>query len=478
MSIAVHDMTPPSYRRTASPGGWPHRTRSALGRSALGALLVIGLGSGSARAEESAPWTMRRVLTRAAEANPSVQAARHRVDQAREQIEGAKADLRPDGDLADTHTYTNRTFPAFFNVPRYSHSVNAVIKQRVFSGGSLQAMVRAARARTDEAEAAYRETLEATLDRVANAYLDVHQQVATQRTHREAIATYRRRLQDIEARIDAGVMLETNRLQAQIELLEEERRLLVSETTETLARDTLLVLLDLQDEGALEIEEDLGPLENIDAESLAGLPIDKAPAVQRLEAQVDQAEALVTAAAGAFKPQLDLQAQQVHVANGLGFASQDANYTEAYGTVTVPLFDGGKRRSNLSEARRGLNAARLEARTAKDEVTIQVGQAMLKVREARARLKSGEIRVELSKRNQRIVNDRYLEGAAIQAEILDADVEWRRAQLEVITSRFSLFRALVQLLRLTGNLGRAALLGPGAIPGVLSEASVRPVPSP
>jgi outer membrane protein TolC len=435
----------------------------------LAALLGIGFGSGSAWAAGSVPWTLRRALSRAAEANPSVLAARERIGQAREIVEAAKADLRPDGDLADTHSYTNRTFPAFFNVPRYTHSVNAVIKQRVFSGGSLQALVRQARGRVDEAEATYRDVLENTLERVANAFLDVHEQSATQKAHTEAISTQRRRLEDIQARIDAGVMLETNRLQAEIVLLEEERRLLVSETSEKLARNRLAVLLALEEGASFELVEALAPLEDVDAEGLAGMSADNAPSVQRLEAQIDQAQARVSAAEGAFRPQVDLQVQQVHVANGLSFASQDANYAEAFGTVNLPLFDGGKRRSQLSEARRGLNASRLEARMARDEVTIQVGQAMLGIQEAQARLKAGEVRVELAEKNRRIVNDRYLEGAAIQSEILDADVEWRRAQLEVITSRFGVLRGVVQLLRLTGNLGRAALLGATAIPTVVSK---------
>lgn len=465
-------MIPWRYRPWGFPrgaSGWTGRPAGAGHLCAL--LLALGLlaalpapGPAEDQLEVPEALDLKSCLFRAAQDNPSVLSGRDRVEEARSGVGSARADLLPDVDLADVHRKTERDFPATFSNPRYSHQITATLHQRVYSGGALQAAVRLSRGVLSEVEAAYLETLEKVLERVANAYLDVLEQGETQETLSDSIRTQQRRLEEINAKIEAGVMLETHRLQAELLVLEDERQLLVSRTAEQLARSTLGVLLGLGQGITPELDRDFSQLEGLGVERvLADLSTDRSPVLRRAEARVQQAEAQLGIARGNSRPQVDLAVTQYHIANGLSFISQDANYAEATGNLNFPLFDGGKRRAERRKATRGLDAARLEERALRDELTIEVGQAVLGIKENQARLRAAETRVELAQRNRDITQDRYLEGAAVQSEILDADVEWRRAKLERISSRFAVLRNLVKLLRVTGRLGRVALLGAEAL---------------
>lgn len=397
-------------------------------------------------------------LKLASENNASVEAAAQRILEAQARLRASKADRIPDVTLYDQHLKTTRDFPSFFSTPDYNHTVSAVLSQRLFSGGAIPAAIRASRAGLLEVEAAYRVTLEGVLARVSESYISILQERQTQEVLLESITTHERRIQDIQAKIDAGVMLETDRLQADLQLLEDQRALLVSQTSETLARDTLRVLLDLPAGAEPEFAPGISPLDRAELERLTAEPnLDSSPALHRLVARVMAAEAVVGSAKSPFKPTVDLKVTQFHVANGLAVFSADGDYTETMGVVTFPVFDGGKRDAGLDQARKGLEAAREEERTQRDELTIQVGQAILGIQEARARLRASTGRVTLADRNRSIVQDRYLQGAAVQSELLDADVAYRRAKLDEITSRFDIVRNQVKLLSTTGHMGEIAL---------------------
>lgn len=422
-------------------------------------LLLLAAPAGAAEATPES-LDLAGALARAAQENPRVRAARERVLEARTRVRAARADKIPDLDLLDSHLRTNRTFPAFFRQPKYQHQISATLKQRIFSAGALSAGVRLAHAIVDEAEAAYHQTLEEILERVTIAFLQALQADETQKVLEESIATHQRRIADIDAKVEAGVLLETDRLQADLQLLEDERNLLVSRTTEELARDTLDVLLSLPNRAHPALEAVLEPLAGIDPGAAAEqVALERAPTLNQVEARVEQARSRVRIARAAYRPTVDVQVTQNHVANGLSVFSADATWTEAVGVVGLPIFDGGRRDAELDEARRSEAASRLEARAVRDELTIQLGQAALGIEEAQARLDASTTRIRLATRNREIVQERFLRGAAIQAELLDADVAFRRAKLDAITSRFDILRNVTQVLRLTGQLTGTALAG-------------------
>ncbi len=451
-------------------------TRALLGGAALGAIALL-----ATPAQSGSPDAVPRELGLStcmylsATGNPSVLAARKRLEASRSLVRARRADRVPDLTLRDTHSRTNRDFPAFFSQPRYAHQITAALEQRVYSGGALPASVRLAESGVRESEGTYLLTIETVLGRVVEAFLKVHEETRTQEVLEESIQTHRHRISDIQARIDAGVLLETDRLQADLQLLEDERALVVSRTAELLARDTLRVLLDLSSDSPARLTSDLAPIDSIPVTGIEDeTRLEGAPALQVRDARVRQARARVDLARAASRPSVDLKVQQVHIANGLSVFSQDADYAEAMGVLELPIFDGGGRRARLEQAEAELEAAILERRVERDELVIRLGEAILGIREAQARLRSAETRLDLARANRDIVQERYLQGTAIQAELLDADVSFRLARLDQVRSRFDILRNVARSLGLSGGLAARTLVDHdlGADPTL--EALIRP----
>jgi len=429
------------------------------GRALAALALAIGLAPG-AGAEELPAYSLRELLERSRRASPEVRAARARSAEARAAARRGGADREPDVGLNVVGTWTDRAFPSFFNVPPRQAQGDGTLRQRLWDAGARRARHHSLReqARAASAEAAGRE--QSILARVAQAYLDVLEEQERQLVLAESLATRERRLRDVRARVEAGVLLETGALQGELDVIQDRRALAVSRTATREARERLRILAGLAPGEELRLSAALDPLPALDPDAVSlGARAADAPETRRREALARAAAREARARAGETGPWVDVEARALHIFSGLGFASSDDSWGEFEGWVGWTALDGGREQAELWSARHAARAARAEADAARAATRLELDDLRRELSDAGARLRTSLVQVDLARRDREIEERRYLEGVSVRADLLDAEVAFRRARLAEVESRFAMLSSMVRLLEVSGGLEQAALPG-------------------
>ncbi len=204
----------------------------------------------------------------------------------------------------------------------------------------------------------------------------------------------------------------------------------------------------LQAEAQQDIEERaLGVLLGVDGPvAVADVPPQQAPApaeaallaealrtrvdCQAAEAQVKMAERQRAAAYWRFAPVLGGNVTYRR-SNQTGFSGENDSWVMGL-TLSVPLYDGGKRYGELTAAAAAITAARSQAQACGDTTRSDVLRALGELRAAHAALTVSRHREALARENQTSTQKAYQSGAASSLELLDANTAFAQASLAVM----------------------------------------------
>lgn len=196
-----------------------------------------------------------------------------------------------------------------------------------------------------------------------------------------------------------------------------------------------------------------GPVTHIDPAALTPPPADlptgvpsqlleRRPDIEQAEAQLKAANANIGVARAQFFPQLALSGQAG--AGGANFANLFSAVIGT-GSITQPLFEGGKLRGQLQ-----LSQARKEEMVLDYQKTIlgafrDVSNSLIAAQKTRDTRIEEEKLVAAAQDATRLARDRYQGGAASYLEVLTNDSNLFTAQLNLITAQRNEALTLVQL---------------------------------
>jgi len=135
------------------------------------------------------------------------------------------------------------------------------------------------------------------------------------------------------------------------------------------------------------------------------------------QARVRAAEAVRAAAAGESLPSVRVNAD--YGAIGLSPSTAEPTYLIA-GTVSVPLFEGGRRRGRLQDADATLRSRRAEADSLRGEIDYDVRTAFLDLQSTQEQLTVAASARELADRQLTQARDRLAAGVANTVEVVQA----------------------------------------------------------
>jgi outer membrane protein len=119
--------------------------------------------------------------------------------------------------------------------------------------------------------------------------------------------------------------------------------------------------------------------------------------------------------------------------------------------LTWPIFQGGLTQGQVAEARANLHSINAQEDTFRLQVRIDVEQAALAVRAARATLTAALLAQENAKKQLQLAEARYAAGMGSVIELSDAQVTRTTAAAQEVSARFSLASSRAALV---GALGR------------------------
>jgi outer membrane protein TolC len=129
----------------------------------------------------------------------------------------------------------------------------------------------------------------------------------------------------------------------------------------------------------------------------------------------------------------------------------DAIYTRQYAlSLSVPVFDGGRREGRLSEQEDVVRESQVRAKDLRDQVAGDVRAALLDLASGVEQVSVARERLELAQAEVTQATDRFTSGVAGNIEVIEAQSSLLRARDADIDARFAVANARIALARAAG----------------------------
>lgn len=437
--------------------------RSAMRRGAANLTLLGVLVAGAAGAQPAATeaWDLQRCLDEAQGVSPWLAAERTRAEAAASGLDAARAGLYPVIGLTGDYSYVTETMkmsiPTLPGQPARElqfgdgHNADLMLGVQVplYEGGSLRARREAAGARLQAQQYVVQaDSLDLQLQ-VRRTFFAALGADAAAEAARRGEERLQRHLEEIEANREAGAASEEPAVLARARLARQQQGTVLAEAQAAqlrLALGNLVGRPDQQIEPAADLDRALLTVDQ------SSVPWDERPALRALDSQIFAGAQDARAAAGSYRPAIDLQGGWHYGRPGIDAITND---WMNYGTVAVglrwTLLDFGRRDGQVSGLRAATRALEHQRTDADRALRARLATARVQ-RDAAAQAERRAVeRVDLQKRYGELVASRLDQGFATQREYLDAQDDLTLAEIDLATARAQLRGAEAELLAALGH---------------------------
>jgi outer membrane protein TolC len=353
----------------------------------------------------------------------------------------------------DDKTTVNLPGAGSFQVlPDHQEQLGVVLAQVLDVSGQISAEI--AQARLEELAAQY-ETQSAVQDEALEttiAYYNVLRAKQSLRVANAALADYREQLKTTTRLHDGGVGQKIDVFRAESQEKDAEREVTTRANELDAALSTLNDLIGspldqpeaLVDDAPQTIEA--GSLEATDRSKLIAVALDKRSESLAAKLQVSAAKKGIRIAAASMGPSLSLALSEFHYPS-TSFEQPRENVGALTLSVSIPLFDGGLARSQISEARSNVALAKTREEQTHRQIALQVQNAALDAATARKRLESATVALKAAEQARSLAQQRYENQVALYLEVTDAESALTSSQASVVDATYDLLMAQARLRR-------------------------------
>jgi len=171
-----------------------------------------------------------------------------------------------------------------------------------------------------------------------------------------------------------------------------------------------------------------------------------------MKAREQAAEEGIRYAKSNFMPYLDLEGNYSYLDQRPESDRLAAHSGYGALTFTLPIFEGGLKRTELKKARSRRRKADLERLGARRDVELQVRRAYNNLNAANAIVYSSEKELAFAAENYRMVFGQFKLGLANSSDVIDAETTLRAAELGIYSARDDYELAVLELKRSSGIL--------------------------
>ncbi len=272
-----------------------------------------------------------------------------------------------------------------------------------------------------------------------------------ERVAEEAVKDARLRLEIARKRVSAEVAPQFEVIRAEAELSSAERDLLQAWNAVILAQSALNnvlarpVDLPVRAVPVIELPEVTVSLEELSHRALA-----RRPELIALEQNVEIQRRVVMARERSLLPTIEVSAQIVRDPFARGFGSEK-DVISGTAFLSIPIFEGGRVRAQVAQAREEERKARLRLEEARLAVALEVRQAYLDLQTAVQVVEASRKNVAQAEEAYRVALIRYEAGLSTPVEVSDAGLLLTRARTALATARYAYWEAYARLERAVGG---------------------------
>jgi outer membrane protein len=427
------------------------------------ALIVLGLQPVGVSAQKK-PLSLEAAVAAGIEASPALHASRMKVESSAAKSREAAAGRLPALKLGGGYARLSEVPPFSVTLPflpnpivvseNYfdSLSLRLGIQQPLFTGFRLQAGEASARLLEQSAGQDLEKDRAEFVFGVKSAYWGLARARALETVIDENIRQVGEHLKDVRAFFDQGMATKNDILRAELELSNEKLVRIDARNAAEIALTTLNSLIGWPLDTDVELTTSPGDVPQGGDASGGGERPQRAD-IKSADFRIRAYEMGVKAARSGYYP-------QVHLFGNYFYLRPNPRYMPALdkfrGTwdlgvsVSFDLWDWGKTKSQAEQARAQLDQARDARQLLEDQAVLEIAQSELSLNRAGEKIEVAALTVAQAEENLRVTRERFKQGVALSADVLDADVALLRAKVSRTQSEIDLELARARLEKALG----------------------------
>lgn len=426
----------------------------------------------SSHAQPVLQLTLAQSLQRAHQNNETLLIAQQDLKTAQYQLREALADGLPQFDVSLNYD-RNWLLPNFVfgdqsvTIGAHNNLTGSVgIRQSLYSGGKLFASMRIARLFRLYSQENIRLIQQRVHKSVETAFYDLLLAQDLLRVSELSLTRAQANHARVQKLFEAGRVSEYDLLRAQTQVAEIRPDSIQAANLIKLASLSFKNQIGLPPETQINITGtfrlETGALSQLESKNIA-LGLTSRPEMRQQTNLIAMRKQGETVAQSSARPTLDLlingqwQAQK----DNFKFSSNDFRQSWFSGlTLNVPLFDGFRTKSQVSQAKADTRRAELAQKQLERQIQLEISQAQQRLYESMARKTAQEQTVELTRKGLEIAETRYNNGVGTQLEIIDAHLSVQRAEAALAKAQYDVAIAIVSLEHSMGILGDPTVTRP------------------
>jgi len=401
--------------------------------------------------------------------NPQVVAAQQALVAAQQGVLVARTGLAPTVSVNGTGnvgtgsatTFSSQNIPIPLVSVQGTGTVSVVGTVPLFDGGRTAAAVAAAQAGVASAAASLKLT-EASIElQTATAFLSVLN-AEHQTAVREAQLTQAQAQQALtQAQVTAGVEAQSDVIQQQALVAQAEVNLLSAQAQIATSVAVLQALLGADVTASVEAQEPAAPppAVAITAAAVLQAALANRPELAQAQAQVDAAQAGLALARVDAGPQISVGVNAAYTPVSTSNALSNSMTYGLGGTVSLPLFDGGKGQAEIQQAQATLQGAQASLSAAQLSVRQDAYTSYLNAVQAGANLTATQAAKAAADQALQVSQGRYRAGVTTILEVTTAEATAAQAEVNYVSAVYSYDTALATLQHAEGLPIHSATVG-------------------
>lgn len=371
--------------------------------------------------------------------NPTLQITEAYTEQAAWAVQEAQTKKKISVDY--THTDMRSTSPptwastsaAFSPYNYFSNQITATIP--LYTGGKVERMIEQAKLNHKVSQLEIVAAKQQLKLEASNGYYRVCQNKTLLEIARQTVDDFRAHLIRVQQMYDSGVAPWHDVLQTKVRLANSENNLVKAQNDYDLAIYSLNKTMGLPLHNEIALTEPLIYQKYaLDIDDVTAYGLEHRPELIQQQDHIEIEEAQIKIAQSDQRPKVTLTGT-------MGWDNDDfagtANRNWTAMLVTqFNLFDAGNTKAKVRQAQSGELAARKEAQQVHDNISLEINDAYLSMKEAEKRISTNQAAVEEAGTNFDIAQKAYTAGVGTNLDVMDAELALNQAKTNYTNALF------------------------------------------
>ena len=387
---------------------------------------------------------LEKYRTMALDYNHDLKAAEKNIAASMEVEKSARADLKPKLSGAASFQYTGNPMELTLDIPsiglsktvegkNLNYGGSLSILQPVYTGGRVLESIRMAQHQQALAGNQAKALNDAVCYQTDIQYWSAvarQEIVDVAEDFRNSIAAL---VKTIKERVEVGLVDPQDLLMAEVKLNEAEYQLLQAQSNFETGRMALNSMIGVRLEQPTELDAQI-PIVVVSDSLWLSTGMGR-PEIQMAYDKIRIAESTKKLNDSQFKPQFYVGVEGSYSSPGYNFKKDlDPNYA-VYAKVSVPIFEGGKRRSEKRVSSFRIGMAEDNLNKVVDRVELEVSVARKALSQAIERVRLSESSLAKAEENEAKAVERYNEGKVSVVEVIDAQTYRQTSQVNYVQAK-------------------------------------------